>query len=308
MSLNKRRKMTLKALTRLEPNVKSAYKIMRRFSTAASRFYTVPLSYTVWDGEIINGEHSIPIRIFGPLHDYTESLLLFFHGGGWVTGNIDSYSHICSRMAKITNSIVVSVDYRLAPEHKFPTGLMDCYTVAKTLLTDGSLEINPKNITLVGDSAGGNIAAALSLMARDIGDFLPTRQILLYPSTYNDHSPASPFQSVHENGEGFILTSKRISDYTELYRSSDDDLNNPYFAPLLAKDFSNQPETLIISAQYDLLRDEGEEYGRRLAEAGNKVRIHRINNALHGFISLPPKAAQVKEAYSVINDFLYGNK
>jgi len=308
MSFSKRTKRTLEALTLLRPNVKKTYKTIRKIGNVASYIHIAPLTYTVWDKEILNAGHNIPIRIFEPLDEYTQTLLLFFHGGGWVTGNIDSYSQTCANMAKMTKSIVVSVDYRLAPEHKFPLGLMDCYTVAKDFLTNGFMEIEPKNITLIGDSAGGNIAAALSLMARDNGDFLPGKQILIYPATYNDHSAASPFQSVHENGEGFLLTAKRVTDYTELYCSSKADFMNPYFAPLLAEDFSNQPQTLVISAQYDLLRDEGEEYGRRLAYAGNKVSIYRVSDALHGFISLSPKISQVKDTYDAINRFLHWSK
>ena len=165
-------------------------------------------------------------------------------------------------------------------------------------------QVSPKDITLIGDSAGGNLAAALSLMARDKGEFIPTRQILLYPSTFNDHSDNSPFDSIRKNGTGFLLTSKRVCDYMELYLGGTDNRNNPYFAPLLAENLKNQPKTLIITADYDPLRDEGEAYGMALKKAGNDVHIHRMTDALHGFFALPPTFSPVKKSYRLMNSFL----
>ena len=163
---------------------------------------------------------------------------------------------------------------------------------------------DPSDIVLIGDSAGGNLAASVSLMARDRGEFLPGRQILIYPSTGNDHSDTSPYPSIRENGTGYLLTSKRICDYLDMYRTSDDDLLNPYFAPLMAGDFSNQPDTLLITAQYCPLRDEGEAYGQKLLEAGGRVEVHRMENALHGYFTLPVRFELVKKTYALINHFL----
>lgn len=255
------------------------------------------------------GDHHVPVRIFvpdaGPLG---RPVLLFFHGGGWVTGNIENYSGVCAALAKATGCLVASVDYRLAPEHKFPSGLNDCYAAAQELLEKpGLLGVERDQITLIGDSAGGNLAAAVSLMARDRGGFLPTRQILIYPAVYSDHTPASPFPSVQENGTDYLLTSKRVEEYLQLYRSKPEDLQNPYLAPLLAGDFSGQPDTLVITAEYDPLRDEGEEYARRLAFAGNRVVLHRMPDALHGFFSLPARFAQVRRAHQYIQQFIAGD-
>lgn len=119
---------------------------------------------------------------------------MFIHGGGWVTESIDNYERICARLADATGQYVAAVEYRLAPEDKFPSGLEDCYVVAKALYTGKFvLNVKPENITLIGDSAGGNLCAALSLMARDRGEFMPKRQILIYPATYNDYTEKSPF-------------------------------------------------------------------------------------------------------------------
>lgn len=258
------------------------------------------------DGKIYNEGYEVPVRVYLPREKETDGLpvMLFFHGGGWVTESIDNYERICARMAVATNHIVVSVGYRLAPEYKFPVGLEDCYAVAKELYTGKIAGIDPEQITVIGDSAGGNLAAALSLLARDRGEFLPKRQILIYPALYGDYSDASPYPSVQENGSDYLLTAGKMRDYIELYASSEKDKKNPYFAPLLAEDYKNQPKTLILTAEFDPLRDEGEDYGRKLSEAGNEVEIHRISDALHGYFALGIKYYHVKESFELINEFL----
>lgn len=258
------------------------------------------------DGKIYNEGYEVPVRVYLPREKETDGLpvMLFFHGGGWVTESIDNYERICARMAVATNHIVVSVGYRLAPEYKFPVGLEDCYAVAKELYTGKIAGIDPEQITVIGDSAGGNLAAALSLLARDRGEFLPKQQILIYPALYGDYSDASPYPSVRENGSDYLLTAGKMRDYIELYASSEKDKKNPYFAPLLAEDYKNQPKTLILTAEFDPLRDEGEDYGRKLSEAGNEVEIHRISDALHGYFALGIKYYHVKESFELINEFL----
>ena len=258
------------------------------------------------DGKIYNEGYEVPVRVYLPRQKETDGLpvMLFFHGGGWVTESIDNYERICARMAVATNHIVVSVGYRLAPEYKFPVGLEDCYAVAKELYTGKIAGIDPEQITVIGDSAGGNLAAALSLLARDRGEFLPKRQVLIYPALYGDYSDASPYPSVRENGSDYLLTAGKMRDYIELYASSEKDKKNPYFAPLLAEDYKNQPKTLILTAEFDPLRDEGEDYGRKLSEAGNEVEIHRISDALHGYFALGIKYYHVKESFELINEFL----
>lgn len=304
MALNKIVKATLKMLSMPDIDSKKNFLTERALIDATHRHYLRP-EYRIWDHKISAGDHDIPVRIFAPRPAGRFPVLLFFHGGGWVTGNIDSYDKMCSDMAAITGHKVVSVDYQLAPEHRFPAGLEDCYLVARELFLHGDLiGARPDQITLIGDSAGANLAAAVCLMAKDRGEFMPQRQILLYPATYNDHSDQSPYVSVQENGTDYILTSRRIRDYMELYRSCEADLENPYFAPLLAKDLSGQPRTMVITAQYDPLRDEGEAYGNALRDAGCYVEIHRMADCLHGFFSRGARIPPVKRAYRYINHFL----
>ncbi|MCD7957128.1 MAG: alpha/beta hydrolase [Lachnospiraceae bacterium] len=312
------------------------------------------------DAEVYNGDYKVPIRLYFPSEKAMEEMeerdiLLFFHGGGWVTESVENYDRVCAQMASSTGHLVVSVEYRLAPEHRFPTGLQDCYAAARALyrgelllsetktphrrqlplseakaphrgqlplsepesshsgepqpdsrreLRLSDLHVDTKRITVVGDSAGGNLAAALCLMARDMGEFEVERQILIYPALNNCYTEESPFPSVQENGDGYLLTAKKMQHYLDLYQSSPADRLNPYFAPLLAEDLQNMPRTLILTAEYDPLRDEGEAYGGRLREAGNEVDVHRIPGALHGFFALGIKFLHVQESFEYINQFL----
>lgn len=266
------------------------------------------------DVKVFNEDYEIPIRLYFPTEEAMEAglekgttfpVLLFFHGGGWVTESVENYNRVCSRMAQDTAHIVVSVEYRLAPEHKFPTALNDCYAAAKALYTNHFiLNTDPDKITIMGDSAGGNLAAAVCLMARDKGEFMPHRQILIYPALNNCYTEESPFKSVQENGSDYLLTSGKMEDYLTLYQSCPEDRQNPYFAPILAKDLKGMPETLILTAQLDPLRDEGEAYGERLKAAGNYVEIHRIEEAFHGFFALGIRFFHVQESFRIMNEFL----
>ena len=156
----------------------------------------------------------------------------------------------------------------------------------------------------MGDSAGGNLAAAVCMRARDTGNFSPQRQILIYPALSNCYTEDSPYESVRTNGTGYLLTSEKMADYLKLYESKPEDRENPYFAPLCAEDYSNLPDTLILTAEYDPLRDEGEEYGRRLRQSGGRVHIERIAGALHGYFALGIQHLYVQESFRHINRFL----
>lgn len=304
MAIDKAMRAALKAITALDIDVKRSYKAERQVELLTARLRGKPSDYKMWDQKVCCGDHCVPVRIFSPPGDGPFPILLYFHGGGWVTGGIENYTGVCADLAKATNHTVAAVDYRLAPEYRFPAAPEDCYAVAREFFTGHTFDFEKKDITLIGDSAGGNLAAVVSLMARDRGEFLPEKQILLYPATFNDHSSSSPFPSVQENGTDYLLTSKRVQGFMELYSGSPDDFQNPYFAPLLARDLSRQPSTLILSAEFCPLRDEGEYYGTALRKAGNHVEIYRMKDALHSFFMLPPRFASVKRAYQVINGFL----
>lgn len=301
------KKKIVKILSIPHLNLKKNYKLYRRVIS----LFNPPLAniYRTLDHKFLVDGREIPVRIFLPEKSEKKKVLIFFHGGGWVTGDIDSYTNVCRNMANNTEHIVVSVDYRLAPENPFPSGVEDCYHVTKEIFKNPEvLDCKREDITLIGDSAGGNLAAVVSLMARDRGEFHPEKQILIYPATNFDHSETSPYESVRENGTDYIMTSERIQDYLGLYVKNEEDKLNPYVAPILSKDLKNQPDTLIITAQYDPLRDEGEDYGHKLKEAGNKVEIHRVEDAIHGYISKAINGDQIAKSYKWINSFLKDNK
>ncbi len=304
MAISKAARAALRALSYpASIDVDKTYKVERAIQQI--RTPLAPL-YQLWDRRIERGGREIRVRLYAPPREPNGKLLLFFHGGGWVVESVDTYNRVCRNLVKRTGCSVASVEYALAPEAPFPEGLEDCYAAARAVFRyPEELGIQAREITLVGDSAGGNLAAAVSLLARDRGEFAVERQILIYPAAYHDHSPSSPFPSVRENGTGFLLTSQRIEEYMDLYSGGDPEKrNSPYFAPLLAKDLTRQPRTLVITAEYDPLRDEGEAYAAALKAAGAQVTARRMPDALHGYFSLPPRFAQVRRTYEWIDEFL----
>ena len=306
--ISKTMRAILHALSYSNVEVEAARRLADLKKLDAMRIFVKKL-----DTKVYNGEYEVPVRVYFPSEDVMTMntaerrscpILLFFHGGGCVTDSVENYDRVCSRMAQDTEHIVVSVEYRLAPEYRFPTGLEDCYAAARELYTDHDLNIDPDKITIMGDSAGGNLAAAVCLMARDRGEFMPKRQILIYPALGNCYTEQSPYESVHRNGTDYLLTSERMENYLKLYESSPQDRENPYFSPLMEKDLSDMPDTLILTAEFDPLSDEGEEYGNRLEQAGNYVEVHRISNALHGYFALGIRFFHVQESFRHMNEFL----
>lgn len=302
MPLEKAFKKALKALSR--EDVKSIYKLKRAEAYIKAPHVTRPI-YKLWDKKILSGDREIALRLYPAPRGCHGKMILFFHGGGWVTESVDTYNSLCKSLAKYFKCKVASVDYRLAPEFPFPMGFDDCYEVAKLVYNEPQLfDAKHGEIVMMGDSAGGNLAAAVALKARDTGDFKIPTQVLIYPAVFNNHTPSSPFKSVTENGTDYLLTAKAVRDYMELYKGKDEDYNNPYFAPLLTKDFTDLPNTLVITAELDPLRDEGEEYAKRLKLGGNTVELFRMKDSLHGFFSMGLTFMHVRRAYEIIENFL----
>ena len=306
MAISRLARLVLRALSYPDIEVQRHVGLIRRLHSLTLPNFSRP-SYEIWRHDVRVSDRKVPVRIYRPRRQGSFPVLVFFHGGGWVHGTVDSYDKLCRALAANTRRQVVSVDYCLAPEHRFPDALEDCYCVTRELFLRAQLlGACAEDIAIAGDSAGGNLAAAVSLMARDRGEFLPRKQILIYPACSGDHTDTSPYSSVRDNGTGYLLTSRRVHEYMLLYAADPDDLSNPYFAPLLAADLSGQPDTLVITAQYDPLRDEGEAYGEALRNAGNNVRIHRVSDALHGFMSLGERFRDVRDCYHLIDQFLEG--
>ncbi len=235
----------------------------------------------------------IALRIYTPRGTAPFPLLVFFHGGGWVIGDIDTHDGMCRSLANGAGCVVVSVDYRLAPEHPFPAAPEDCYAATQWVAQNAaSLQGDASRIAVGGDSAGGNLAAVVCLMARDRGGPKLDFQLLIYPAT--DLRMQSP--SIDENAEGYMLTKRNMLWYRGHYLARDADKLNPLASPLLAKNLSGLPPTLIITAEYDPLRDEGEQYAARLTAAGVPVTVSRYSGMIHGFLSMAEILDQGKVA------------
>ena len=301
MAMNKRSRSILKALSVDGIEVKASRTLANLKSISPTKVF-----HKTFDAKVFNDGYEIPIRAFFPRNKEIDEkhMLLFFHGGGWATESIDTYARACNLLAYETDCAVVAVDYRLAPENKYPIPLEDCYAVAKALFTGVLLpELDPDVITIIGDSAGGNMAAAVSLMARDRGEFMPKNQILIYPATCLEYENP-PFRSLYENGSDYILTLGKMRDYVNLYLNDEEERKEKYVSPLRETDFSNQPRTMIITAEFDPLRDEGEAYGKRLLNAGNEVEMYRLTDAIHGFFSLGVRSQHMLDSIELIKKFL----
>jgi acetyl esterase len=226
----------------------------------------------------------LAVRVYTPEGRGPFPLLLYFHGGGWVLGNLDTHDAICRALCAGADCVVVSVDYRLAPEHRFPAALDDCLAAMRWAAAHATeIGADPARIAVAGDSAGGNLAAATALCARDEGEPELRGQVLIYPSV-SYPSPLSP--SYIENAEGYGMTREAAVWFWNQYLADRRQATNPLAAPLLAPDLSGLPPALVITAQYDVLRDEGELYARRLRMAGVPARLSRYDGMNHGFADL----------------------
>ncbi|MDJ0705287.1 MAG: alpha/beta hydrolase [Leptolyngbyaceae cyanobacterium MO_188.B28] len=235
--------------------------------------------------QTIRGRHGdIPIRLYYPSTQTTLPLVLFFHGGGWVYGNFQTHDRMCRRIARDTGAIVLAVRYRLAPFFKYPTALEDCYdTLLWAVENAHSLKADPKQVIVMGDSAGGNIATAVCLMEKDQGHQLIAKQVLLYPVT----SGQLDQPSIEKNANAPILTKSRMQFFVEQYARDQVDVLQPYFSPLFSQDLSNLPSALIITAEYDPLHDQAQAYAQGLQEAGTSVKLIDYARMIHGFLSFP---------------------
>jgi acetyl esterase len=235
----------------------------------------------------------IRVRVYGAGDDASRPALVYLHGGGWVVGSVESHDPVCRRLARRAPCVVVSVDYRLAPEHPFPAGLEDAW--AATEWTAAHLgELGADRVAVGGDSAGGNLAAVVALRARDLG--LPIAlQILIYPVIDGDlDSPG-----YREQGEGLNLTRAKMAWYWERYTHGADPLQ-PETSPLRARDLSGVAPALVQTAEYDPLRDEGEAYARALEEAGVPATLTRYDGQIHGFVRLGALCPRAYDALAEI--------
>jgi acetyl esterase len=224
----------------------------------------------------------LPVRVYHPEPGTALPLLVYFHGGGWVVGNIEVVDKPCRALANASRCVVASTQYRLSPETKFPGPAEDCYAATSWLAEHaGELGADPAKVGVGGDSAGGNLAAAVALMARDRGGPRLAYQLLIYPVT----APArgTRFASYRDNADGYLLTRGSMEWFWDHYLRSPEDEKSPYAAPLHASDLSGLPPAMVVTAEFDPLRDEGRAYAERLQEAGVTVNARAYPGVIHGF-------------------------
>lgn len=246
----------------------------------------------VHEVEIPGPAGAVPARVYRPAVDGPLPATVFFHGGGWVFGDPDLTDPITRALANRTGSVVVSVDYRLAPEHPYPAAPEDCYAAVRWVAEHGeSFGADPSRVAVAGDSAGANLSTVVCLMARDRGGPRLAFQALVYPVT--DYSFDTP--SHRENGEGYLITTGDMRWFWGHYLSGGGDGTDPYASPLRAPDLSALPPAFIATAEFDPLRDEGEAYGHRLAEAGVAAEVRRYDGQMHGFFWMPAAVERGRE-------------
>jgi len=225
----------------------------------------------------------LPVRIYRPSADRPLPVLLYFFGGGWTLGSIDTSDGICRSLANRAGCLVVTVGYRLAPEHRFPAAVEDCQAALRWVLGySEELGADPERIAAGGDSAGGNLAAALCLWLRDSGEATLAGQLLVYPNTdqYADD------ESMRTSTDPWLFNNRSVAWYRGHYLATPQDGEHPLASPLRAEKLDGLPPALVITAEYDPLRDQGERYARRLGEAGVPVTLTRYPGMVHGFFAM----------------------
>jgi len=247
----------------------------------------------VADRSIPGPDGEIPIRLYYPAGDAPYATIVYFHGGGWVIGDLDTHHGFCHALAKTSDCLVVAVDYRLAPEHCYPAAVEDAYAATNWVAQNSdTIQADSNRLAVVGDSAGGHLAAVVALMARDRKGPRIDLQVLIYPITdYNFDTP-----SYIENKEGYLLTRDLMEWFWNHFIENEGEAHDPYVSPLRAKNLGDLPPALIVTAEYDPLRDEGESYGKRLQQAGVKVTISRYPGMIHAFIRMTARLDKAKEA------------
>jgi len=288
-----------RSFSSLEPaELRSMFELMSGLGTLPE--HPVPAE----DREIPGAAGPIPVRIYRPEADGPLPVVVYLHGGGFVIGSVATHNPLCQQIASGVPAVVVSVDYRLAPEHPFPAAVEDCVAATRWVAEHATeLGADPSRLAVAGDSAGGNLTAVVSLRARDAGGPSIAFQLMIYPVT--DMTGSMP--SCEENGEGYLLTTESMEWFGQLYLG-DRDRRQPDASPLLVEDLSGLPAAAIVTAEFDPLRDEGEAYGRRLQDAGVRTEVRRYDGMIHGFMQFdaiaPNAQGAVHDVVTILRDAL----
>lgn len=227
----------------------------------------------------------VPVRVYTPDTSETHGLMVYLHGGAFFLGSLETHDHVARALASETGLAVIAVDYRLAPENAFPAGLEDCYGVVRWAAEQADVDVrwDGGTLALAGDSSGGTFVAAITGMAREDGFDAITHQVLFYPSLDLDFD-VERYASLRENAVGYGMETAGLKPFNAFYLDSGADPADPRVSPIKRQDLSGLPPALVVTAEHDPLRDEGELYAARLREAGVDATVSRYAGAGHGFV------------------------
>lgn len=253
-----------------------------REGMAASRVPSPVELPSVEDRTVPGPGGDIPVRVYRPVLDTVLPVTVFFHGGGWVVGDLESHDHLCRVIADKAGCVVVAVDYRLAPEAPFPAAVEDAIAATEWVVDNATaLGVDVDRVAVAGDSAGGNLAAVVAVHARDSDRVELVQQVLVYPVT--DGTCDRP--SMTDNAEGYFLTRDGMEWFHGHYAGDAVDLRDPRYSPIFA-DLAGTAPAVVVTAEYDPLRDQGRAYAEALTEAGVEVEYHEFEGMFHGFFSM----------------------
>ncbi|EAD9429608.1 alpha/beta hydrolase [Listeria monocytogenes] len=285
-------------------DVDSRYKYMRLATKALPSAKDIEIG-DVENKKIDGPAGKIPIRIYTPQEDGPFEIIVYYHGGGFVLGGLQTHDAIARKLVQTTGARVVTVDYRLAPENPFPAAVEDAYAALLWVQNHRtSLRAKSSDIIVAGDSVGGNLATVVTQIAKSKGKPNITAQILLYPATDIFSRDASVlYPSMDEFAEGYVLTKESLDKFFKLYIANASDRKyDPLVAPIRSKDLVGLPKTFIATAEFDPLRDQGEAYAKKLKDAGVEVFAKRFEKVPHGFMTTNSEATD--ETYELISEFL----
>jgi acetyl esterase len=303
-SINPQARAILEEISAVSPDDGQPQSVeeMRRQQLVEARFFGEPEAVrTVRDIQIEGPESQIGVRLYFPDSPAPHPIVMFIHGGGWALGSVALSDTLCRALCRSSAMLVASIEYRLAPEHPFPQGLNDTYAVLEWLHANAkSLGGDPDLLAVCGDSAGGNLSAAVALMTRDLGGPELALQVLIYPAL----DPELSAPSFDLLAEGYGLTRSDMQLFWELYLKGPKDSELPYASPLKAKTLQGVAPALILTAELDPLVDEGELYGEQLRAAGVDARTIRYDGMIHGFMSYLGRIDMAKTAVTECGDAL----
>ena len=255
----------------------------------------------VKDMTIPGFDAALPIRCYYPQGEPPYPVVVYFHGGGWVMGNLDTHHAICHALTHTSDCLVVAVDYRLAPEHKFPAATQDAYT-ATCWVSESADQIgaDASRMAIMGESAGATLSTVACIMIRERGGPRLALQVLVYPVTDCNFQT----RSHKKYADGYMLTREMMKWIWDQYLTDKGEATDPYVSPLRAENLRDLPKALVLTAEYDPLCDEGEAYARRLMEAGVKVRHSRYDGVVHGFFRMTNRVDRARQALQQVSSAL----